>query len=686
MALGQLIVRMGLDAADFVQGMTAAEAKASRFANGINSNIQSGALLAAGALAALGAAAVGAFKVISEQVETIASFQQLSEKIGDTAENLASLKKASDVSGVSMDSIAAASVKLTAALSKTDEEGKGAAQAIKALGLDFNEFKKLSPVDQIEKLSQSFAKFKTGAERTAAAVALWGKSGAEMIPMLNDLAEGSERHITLTGEQIRAADEFSKALARLSSDAGVLKSQLVAEMIPTLQDLLTAFTESGDNAKDAAGKFGVFSGGLQVVKQFIKDTAIELVTLAEWYQKLSSLAVGYKDVSAALLSGSLTQAREIGAAFRAEFDKTSLKYDALRAKIAAAGDGWRGKNFDDPRIIGSNGGEKPALPFSGAKPKDDKDSKAKKSEADQYLESLQKQLQTVEKLTVNEKLMQDMELGRLGVVTPVQRLELQLLAQKIDATRAQELETKKAADAQKADSEAIVANWKRQDEAMERNARIGEELRQSVMTDQEQINALEDQYAQALDKKIISLETYSRLMDKLKAKTDENAFSFLNLESTAQSAASSLADGLANAIVQGKSLTDVIKNVLKELAAMIIKAIILKALGALADSFVPGSGAVITGVAGQKAAGGPVSGGSTYLVGERGPELFTPSQSGKIITNKDTFGSSSQGGGQQVVYNITAPSVSREEVMAGINSARAAAVSDVRENTKRRRA
>lgn len=36
---------------------------------------------------------------------------------------------------------------------------------------------------------------------------------------------------------------------------------------------------------------------------------------------------------------------------------------------------------------------------------------------------------------------------------------------------------------------------------------------------------------------------------------------------------------------------------------------------------------------GGKASGGPVAGGTTYLVGEKGPELFTPSSAGTIIPN-----------------------------------------------------
>jgi len=38
-------------------------------------------------------------------------------------------------------------------------------------------------------------------------------------------------------------------------------------------------------------------------------------------------------------------------------------------------------------------------------------------------------------------------------------------------------------------------------------------------------------------------------------------------------------------------------------------------------------------VAGARASGGPVAGGSSYLVGERGPELFTPGTSGNITPN-----------------------------------------------------
>jgi lambda family phage tail tape measure protein len=52
-------------------------------------------------------------------------------------------------------------------------------------------------------------------------------------------------------------------------------------------------------------------------------------------------------------------------------------------------------------------------------------------------------------------------------------------------------------------------------------------------------------------------------------------------------------------------------------------------------------------LAGRRAAGGPVSGGSSYLVGEKGPEIFTASTSGAIIPNHMLGGG---GGGGSITY------------------------------------
>jgi len=71
--------------------------------------------------------------------------------------------------------------------------------------------------------------------------------------------------------------------------------------------------------------------------------------------------------------------------------------------------------------------------------------------------------------------------------------------------------------------------------------------------------------------------------------------------------------------------SDFAKSVLRDLAAMIIKAQIFKAISGVAGIF----GLSIPGLA----KGGPAKAGQPYIVGEKGPELFVPQQSGSVVPN-----------------------------------------------------
>lgn len=64
-------------------------------------------------------------------------------------------------------------------------------------------------------------------------------------------------------------------------------------------------------------------------------------------------------------------------------------------------------------------------------------------------------------------------------------------------------------------------------------------------------------------------------------------------------------------------------------------------------------GAVGSFIAGARANGGPVSSGKSYLVGERGPELFTPGSSGHISPNV---------GGVSIVYNVDARGATQDAI------------------------
>src|SRR5688572_18274942 len=215
---------------------------------------------AATALLGLAGTAAAAFLALERGAAAIGKFKDLGDVIGDTGQAVASLQSAADVSGTSLDTVTAASVRLTAALSKTDDESKGAGAALKALNLPLEEFKRLNPVQQIDAVSKALGGFEDGAEKTAVAVALFGKAGAQLLPFLRELNSQGGPRVIITQEQIDAADRFSDSVGLLKSQVRQLGQSVLADLLPPFQ----AFVDEISQADRALSIFEVAGSAVRV--------------------------------------------------------------------------------------------------------------------------------------------------------------------------------------------------------------------------------------------------------------------------------------------------------------------------------------------------------------------------------------------------------------------------------------
>ena len=94
--------------------------------------------------------------------------------------------------------------------------------------------------------------------------------------------------------------------------------------------------------------------------------------------------------------------------------------------------------------------------------------------------------------------------------------------------------------------------------------------------------------------------------------------------------ANSAADAIVDFARTGKiNLRELFAQLFADLARLAAQQLLLMFLGNILGIPVAGLGGI-----GARADGGPVTAGGTYLVGERGPELFTPSTSGRVISNE----------------------------------------------------
>lgn len=133
----------------------------------------------------------------------------------------------------------------------------------------------------------------------------------------------------------------------------------------------------------------------------------------------------------------------------------------------------------------------------------------------------------------------------------------------------------------------------------------------------------------------------------------------------AEQAGRMMENALVRALRTGKLGFDDLKRVALSAMAEIADSAIRSGLDTLFKSgggfggLIGGLGKTLAGLFGApgKAIGGPVSPGRPYLVGERGPELFVPTASGRIETARD-------GGGRDVRLNITINAPSGGEARA----------------------
>jgi tape measure domain-containing protein len=142
---------------------------------------------------------------------------------------------------------------------------------------------------------------------------------------------------------------------------------------------------------------------------------------------------------------------------------------------------------------------------------------------------------------------------------------------------------------------------------------------------------------------------FQELDAKAKAQADKMDALYASI---GQTISTSIVDSLTAAVDGTKRLSDVASDTLRSLASILLKFGVNSLLSGLAGD--DGVGVFSKLFGGGRAKGGTVMGGKAYMVGERGPELFTPGRSGSIAPN------SSIGGGANVVVNVDASGTKAE--------------------------
>lgn len=224
----------------------------------------------------VGVASVQAFAgMIKGAIDSTAALHDMSQATGMSAAALGQFKSIGAFTETSLDAITGASVKLSKAMATQDEDAKGAATALKALGINYDDFRKLKPEEQMIEVARSMGQFADGADKTAAATLLFGKSGAALLPFLADLGDSADKvSAKLTDQEVETrrlqaamADAFGDNLVQIRKDSEGWKKDMAMGLLPAMHEAVQAFMDMGGGA-----------GGLKAkISELAKDG-----TLADW--------------------------------------------------------------------------------------------------------------------------------------------------------------------------------------------------------------------------------------------------------------------------------------------------------------------------------------------------------------------------------------------------------------------
>ena len=179
---------------------------------------------------AVGIAGIGA--IGKRAIDAADNLNDLSQRTGVGVPILSKFGAAAEDSGSSIDEVAKSMGRLSKGIvdpaSKTNE-------ALKGIGISSTDAQgKIRGVDAIMlDLADRFAKMPDGAQKTALAMELFGKSGMNMIPMLNGGREAMGQYsATIDTEMAQAADKFNDSLNAIARSVAGPFNEAITALLP----------------------------------------------------------------------------------------------------------------------------------------------------------------------------------------------------------------------------------------------------------------------------------------------------------------------------------------------------------------------------------------------------------------------------------------------------------------------
>lgn len=383
--VGRSMAQVENSANDATRAIQRTQREAAEGASGIGHAMEGLRGMVGGALA--GMVAGFSVKMVTDQVMQFADraerLQNVAQIVGTTATAISRLHAVAAPLSISSDQVDTGMKKLAKTLVDAQRGGEESAAAFHAVGVSAKELQGLTLTQALDKIADKFHDTEDGAGKAALAQMLLGKSGAELIPLLNQgseemraQADAAERMGAAMGEDaVQAGADLDNALDELNMRSAGFVNMMSQELAPALQYIVEAFTDDSNAALDFGSVFRgvatvviaavtVIQNAWNIVSSIVRGITVAIASVFEAIGKAASgdfsgarasLALG-REMIAEELSGMIERTDELATKFREKMG--SMWGDGGSASAgAAAAEGPKGQIAFGDKGKGSGGGE-----------------------------------------------------------------------------------------------------------------------------------------------------------------------------------------------------------------------------------------------------------------------------------------------------------------------------------------
>lgn len=169
--------------------------------------------------------------------------QKAAIKAGLSGKAISELAHAAKMADVELGDLSNALRFMQTNLSQAATGGKAQTEALAALGLTFRDLKQLAPDQQFEMLADRISKLRDPADRARAATELFGRAGANLLPLFEQGAEGIRRAreeaerlgLSFSDEKLKRLADADEAIKRMTASFKSLAMTLTAAVAPALE-------------------------------------------------------------------------------------------------------------------------------------------------------------------------------------------------------------------------------------------------------------------------------------------------------------------------------------------------------------------------------------------------------------------------------------------------------------------